>query len=81
MAVATLDAASLVEASQTESLDDVLLRICNLLQLSPTQFTLAERHYHAICDWLDDRQSLLNQFRPRLYPQGSVALGGQLGRT
>lgn len=75
MAAATLDAASLIEASQTEILDDALVRICNLLQLSASQFSLAERHYHAICDWLGAPDSLLNRFQPELYPQGSVALG------
>lgn len=75
MTAATLDAASLIEASQTETLDDVLVRICNLLQLSATQFSLAERHYHTICDWLGHHDSVLNRFNPELYPQGSVALG------
>ena len=39
----TLDAAALVEASSTEILDDVLVRICNAMQLSSTQFSLVER--------------------------------------
>jgi hypothetical protein len=75
MAAATLDAATLIEASSTEILDDVLVRICNLLQLSRTQFSLAGGHYHAICDWLGHPDSVLSRFRPDLYPQGSVALG------
>jgi hypothetical protein len=74
MAVA-LDAASLIEAGNPQILDDVLIRICNLMQLSLTQFSLAEQHYHAICDWLGARESALYRYRPDLYPQGSVALG------
>lgn len=75
MSAGTLDPATLVEASRTEILDDVLVRICKLLQLSPTQFTSAEQHYHAICDWLSRPESALSRFRPELYPQGSMALG------
>lgn len=73
--IRTLDGATLVEASKTETLDDVLIRVCNILQLSPTQFSLAEKHYHAICNWLGADDSFLNPYRPDLYPQGSVALG------
>jgi hypothetical protein len=36
---------------------------------------LAERHYHSICEWLDQPESELHAFSPDLYPQGSVALG------
>jgi hypothetical protein len=65
----------LLEANRSELLDDVLVRLCNILQLSSTQFSLAESHYHAICEWLGHEESELNQFDPDLYPQGSVALG------
>lgn len=75
MATRTLDAASLVEANSTQLLDDALIRICDLMQLSNTQYTLAEQHYHAICDWLSAPESILSDYDPDLYPQGSVALG------
>jgi hypothetical protein len=70
--LATID---LLQANRSELLDDVLIRVCNILQLSPTQFSLAESHYHAICDWLGHEDSELNRFDPDLYPQGSFALG------
>jgi hypothetical protein len=70
--LATVD---LLTANRSELLDDVLVRLCNILQLSSTQFSLAESHYHSICDWLGQEESELNQFDPDLYPQGSVALG------
>jgi hypothetical protein len=75
MQLGTLDGVMLIDASKTEALDDVLVRVCNILQLSSAQFSLAERHYHAICDWLGAEGSSLNPYRPELYPQGSVALG------
>jgi hypothetical protein len=75
MEAVALDAASLIEASSTQILDDVLIRICDLMQLSSTQFSLAEQHYHAICEWLGARESVLYLYQPDLYPQGSVALG------
>ena len=73
--MATLSASTLISASKTELLDDILFRVCEILQLSPTQYALAEKHYKAICNWLDAEDSPLNPFRPDLYPQGSVALG------
>lgn len=74
--MATILAASdLLGADNIQVLDDVLARVCRILQLSPTQYALAERHYNAICEWLGAEGSLLNQFAPDLYPQGSVALG------
>ncbi|HVC47290.1 MAG TPA: nucleotidyltransferase [Terracidiphilus sp.] len=75
MQIGTLDGSALIDASKTEALDDVLIRVCNIFQLSSTQFSLAEKHYHAICDWLGADDSFLNPYRPDLYPQGSVALG------
>lgn len=71
----TLTASALVSASKTELLDDVLFRVCQILQLSATQYQKAEAHYNAICKWLDAPDSMLARFRPQLYPQGSVALG------
>jgi hypothetical protein len=70
-----LSAVDLLHASRTELTDDVLIRLCNILQLSKTQFLQAEEHYHAICDWLGKEDSLVARFNPDLYPQGSVALG------
>src|ERR1035441_9360196 len=44
MQIGTLDGAALIDASRTETLDDVLTRVCNISQLSATQFSLAENH-------------------------------------
>jgi hypothetical protein len=71
----TLTAPDLLNASRSQLTDDVLVRLCSILQLNSTQFLLAENHYHAICDWLDRDESPLKRFHPELYPQGSVALG------
>jgi hypothetical protein len=48
MQTETLDAAALIDATNTEVLDDVLIRVCDILQLSPAQFSKAEGHYHTI---------------------------------
>jgi len=71
----TLTSVDLLQASRTQLLDDVLVRLCQTVQLSPTQFSLAESHYHAICEWLGQEGSELSAYSPDLYPQGSVALG------
>ena len=68
MATATLKAITF------GSLDDLLDAICEKLQLSPTEYQLAEQRYEGIGTYLD-RHKLLSPFRPRVYPQGSVVLG------
>jgi Second Messenger Oligonucleotide or Dinucleotide Synthetase domain len=58
----------------TEYLDALLEEVCIALQLSDSQFNLAQQRYHAIGDWLGAEGSALAQFVPRIYPQGSIAL-------
>jgi hypothetical protein len=51
----------------------LLTKICNALQLTSTQFKVAETSYTAVGNWLggDGRFDGLN---PRIYPQGSMSL-------
>jgi hypothetical protein len=56
------------------SVDELLDAICEKLQLSSTEYQLAKQRYEGIGTYLD-RHELLSPFRPRVYPQGSVALG------
>jgi hypothetical protein len=53
--------------------NNLLTKICNALQLTDTQFTVAESSYRTVGKWLggDDRFDGLN---PRIYPQGSMSL-------
>lgn len=55
-------------------LDDYLVRICRKLQLNPTQYDLAVSRYTAIGNWLESEKSPLVQFRPVIYPQGSLRI-------
>jgi len=61
--------------STRSRVDDLLFRICEKVQLSPTQQEEAKRSYNAICNWLDANDSSLQIYRPSLFPQGSIALG------
>jgi len=67
-------ATATVEPIAFGSLDELLDAICEKLQLSPTEYQLAERRYEGIGTYID-RHKLPAPFRPRVYPQGSVALG------
>jgi hypothetical protein len=64
-----------VFSSSQDRIDDLLFRICTTLQLSDTQYKNAKQSYEAICNWLDAPDSELKVYFPKLYPQGSVALG------
>jgi hypothetical protein len=56
-------------------LDDLLDRIGEKLQISPTQHRLAEERYKTIGQWLEANESLLAPFNPVIYPQGSLRIG------
>ena len=55
-------------------LDYLLAEVAAALQLTPEQYRLAGEHYLAVGDWLAAPGSILAKFRPRIYPQGSMAL-------
>jgi hypothetical protein len=54
--------------------DHVLDEIGRTLQITPTQYGRAKSAYGSIGDWLADPVSPLSQYRPQIYPQGSMAL-------
>lgn len=59
-----------INAQLNQLLDD----ICMALQLTATQYDIAEERYQAIGTWLSEPNSPLYLFRPDIYPQGSVRL-------
>ncbi len=63
------------EADFTQGIDPILKSICEKLQLTATQHELADGHYKAVGDWLEKDDSILAQYRPRIYPQGSLPMG------
>ena len=63
-----------IKAIAFDSIDDVLVAICEKLQLSPTEYDLAKQRYEGIGGYLD-RHEHLSRFLPTVYPQGSVRLG------
>ncbi len=65
----------LTTQSFSYQLDDLLARICGKLQISPTQFRLAETRYHTIGDWISADGSPLAIYRPEIYSQGSLRIG------
>jgi SMODS domain-containing protein len=57
------------------TLDDLLLQICEELQLSTPRYELAAARYGALNKLLESTESPFRYFRPEIYPQGSMALG------
>lgn len=58
-----------------DRLDQILEWICRKLQLTPTQYELAKKHYEAVGRWLEQEGSLLAAYHPVIYPQGSLPMG------
>lgn len=62
-----------IETRSTNSqLDELLDEICVTLQLSDTQFDEAKSRYEAVGTWLGKPDSSLADYKPKIYPQGSV---------
>jgi hypothetical protein len=72
--MATAQKVSWFQAS-TEQLDAVLLEVCEELQLAPTRYVSAVERYGSVNQLLEQAGSPFQFFRPRIYPQGSMALG------
>ncbi|HHY68152.1 MAG TPA: nucleotidyltransferase [Alicyclobacillus sp.] len=61
--------------SFNDQLDDLLRRICVMLEITPTQRDEVERHYNAVSAWLAADESLFDGADIQIYPQGSLRLG------
>src|SRR4051794_13326726 len=68
--VGTLDHGMLLRKAQATGLLEYL---CQELELSDTQFKLAEDRYGVVGRWLADAESIASS--SIIYPQGSIALG------
>src|SRR3989339_1552963 len=55
-------------------MDDLLQRICEKLQINPTQQKLAKDRYETIGEFLSSDEALLPA-KPAIYPQGSLRIG------
>lgn len=56
-------------------LDDLLMLVCEELQLAPTRYQLAVERYGAVCRVLESEGSPFRGIPLSIYPQGSMALG------
>lgn len=59
----------------TTQVDNLLQRVGEKLQISPTAYTQAESRYNAIADWLRGESSPLTIYNPTIFPQGSLRIG------
>jgi hypothetical protein len=56
-------------------LDGLLMEVCEELQLPPPRYQLAVKRYGSVNELLERPNSPFSAFRPRIFPQGSMALG------
>lgn len=71
LATATLDSAAILRKAHATGL---LEYVCQELELSDTQFKLAQERYGAVGTWLAEAENYVTR-SAAVYPQGSVALG------
>src|SRR5215813_14044375 len=65
----------IVFRNSTEQLDAMLLEICEEFQLSKSRYDLAVERYGTINGLLEETGSPFQFLLPRIFPQGSMALG------
>ncbi|MGA2370312.1 MAG: nucleotidyltransferase [Candidatus Korobacteraceae bacterium] len=61
--------------SRITSLDEILFEVCDDLQLTENRHSLATQRYTAVGTVLESSSSPFTMLKPRIYPQGSMALG------
>jgi hypothetical protein len=61
--------------SPNDELDDLLHRICNKLQITETQYGMAESRYKAVGKHLSRDDGMFVLLGPSIYPQGSFRIG------
>src|ERR1700674_1500446 len=59
----------------TVALDQLLFEVCEELQLTKTRYRLADERYCTLNELLEGDGSPFQHFAPKIYPQGSMALG------
>ena len=59
----------------TKELDQLLFAICEELQLPPSRHLQADERYKAVVRVLESTGSPFAALNPKIYPQGSMALG------
>jgi SMODS domain-containing protein len=72
--MATVQTSVLAHDSRKQ-LDDLLMQVCEELQLAQTRYELAVARYEAVNRLLEAKASPFRGFNPRIYPHGSMALG------
>ncbi|WP_319469965.1 nucleotidyltransferase [uncultured Pseudodesulfovibrio sp.] len=55
--------------------NDYLLKLVDTLDITDTQYGIAENRYQALGDWLTRDGSSLRLYNPTVHPQGSILLG------
>jgi len=60
---------------QKQNFSKILKSVAEELDISDTKFKEAERKYKIVGDWLEREESNLVEYNPKIYTQGSFALG------
>lgn len=61
--------------SSNAQIDDLLIRVCEELQITPSQHEQAESRYNSVSEWLGAEDSPLAQYKPAIAAQGSLRIG------
>ena len=62
-----------ITESASRERDALLEEVCAALQITPTQYEQAVKHYKAVGNWISE-DPLLGALVPRIFPQGSMRL-------
>jgi hypothetical protein len=62
-----------ITEDKNAQLDDLLNRVCENLQLSPSKREKVENRYKGVCEWIESDNGIFN--KAKIYPQGSYRIG------
>src|SRR6266542_1506350 len=64
-----------MQTTLKESLNELLSKLGEELDIPDHIYEEAVRKYESVGEWLDAQNSPLRQYRPEIFPQGSMRLG------
>lgn len=58
-----------------KQLNEFFYRITESLDITEAQYEEAKKHYNAVSNWLNEKDSEIVGYKPKIYPQGSFRIG------
>ena len=65
----------MIKQKRHQEINILLEKLVEEISVSDTKYEEAKNSYETVGEWLSDSNSMLAKYEPKIYPQGSFALG------